>query len=205
MTQPLIEVHRWAPGSMPAEAFEAIQVLKDHAFGLPETEQEAREETVWREKGRRWWVDGVFESVAQVEPRRVLYHLLSADGALASIAQTSVRTIYLEHGAGCDILTLAGVVSEPAIRGRGLGAAVIRDAFARLEEEGLKHCLFQTGRARPLYERLGATLVTNGFVNGCAATREKMEARPWDDDWVMRYPASSAWFEGVIDLNGPGY
>ncbi|MEM7576109.1 MAG: GNAT family N-acetyltransferase [Planctomycetota bacterium] len=200
-----VQIKRWPLGAVPGSAYDAIQALKGRAFGLPETEEEAREEAAWQAKSRRWWVDGVWYGADRAEPERVVYHLLYAHGRLASVAQTSVRTIYPEGTNGCAILTLAGVVSEPAIRGRGLGTTVIRDAFARLPEEGLEHCLFQTGKARPLYERLGATLVTNRFVNRTAATAEAAERSPWDDDWVMRYPAAAAWFDGVIDLNGQGY
>ncbi len=130
-----------------------------------------------------------------------MYHLLYHDGGLAAIAQTSVRTVHTSSS-GLDLLTLAGVVSSPSLRGRGFGKAVILDAFARLEEEGLSHCLFQTGAARGLYEKLGATLVNNLFVD---RTAQDPEANPWFDDWVMRYPSESPWPDGLIDLNGPGY
>ncbi|MEM1446609.1 MAG: GNAT family N-acetyltransferase [Planctomycetota bacterium] len=201
MANDAIEVHRWLPGTMAEAEVRSAGLMRKAAFygerGATlsiEAERQAVQENL------AIWVRGEGDESAP------MFHAIREGGVLVTVAETFVRTIRIgPERRERDVLALAGVVSDPAVRGRGLGAAVIRDAFARLDEEGIKQCLFQTGRARPLYERLGARLVTNRFVNRTAATREAAEANPWDDEWVMRFPAEAPWFDGVIDLNGPGY
>jgi len=194
-------ISRCAPGQVSSDAYNAIQALKADAFGLPTNDSEAAKLASRRASGEQWWVRGDWPESQRPEPLKVLYHLLYHDGGLAAIAQTSVRTVR-PPSRDLDVLTLAGVVSAPSVRGRGPGKTVILDAFARLEEEGLTHCLFQTGDARGLYEKLGGTLVDNRFVD---RTAQDPDANPWSDDWVMRYPADAPWPDGLIDLNGPGY
>lgn len=194
-------IRRYAPGQVSAEAFNAVHALKINAFGPPANEAEARESAARRAEGEQWWVHGAWPQSDRAEPIKAFYHLLYHEDGLAAVAQTSVRTIRAPDN-DLDVLTLAGVVSAPSLRGRGFGKAVILDAFARLEEEGLAHCLFQTGAARGLYEKLGAVLVDNRFVD---RTGQDTEANPWSDDWVMRYPSAAVWPDGLIDLNGPGY
>lgn len=187
---------------MSSKAFDAVQSLKANAFGPPTNDEEARELAGVRARNECWWVHGDWpKSDCRPEPLKVLYHLLYHDGGLAAIAQTSVRTIRPPKG-DFNVLTLAGVVSDPSVRGRGFGKAVIFNAIARLDEESLTHCLFQTGDARGLYEKIGAVLVTNRFVN---RTADDPQANPWFDEWVMRYPPEAPWPEGLIDLNGSGY
>ncbi len=148
-----------------------------------------------RERAHRRWVAGEAAEAAG------LMHVVKVDGGYAAVANTLRRTIDTATGL-VTVLGLAGVASDPTVRGSGFGKAAVLDAFARLGEEGLTHCLFQTGKARGFYERLGAALVTNRFVD---RTADDIEANPWSDDWVMRYPADADWPDGVIDLNGPGY
>jgi len=200
--QATFTIRRHGPGHVPPFAFNDIQSLKTNSLGPPTNAEEAREEAVVHARNEGWWVHGDWpDSDPSPEPRKVLYHLLYYQGGLAAVAQTSVRTVHTRR-TDLALLTLAGVFTAPAVRGRGLGTAVILDAFSRLKEERLAHCLFQTGAARGLYEKLGATLVNNRFVD---RTAQDTEANPWFDDWVMRYPAKSPWPDGLIDLNGPGY
>lgn len=195
-------IRRHAPGHLPPFAFNDVQSLRSNAFGPPVSVAEAREDAAVRARGESWWVYGEWPKWdPRPEPRKVFYHLLYYKGGLAAVAQTSVRTVHAPKS-DLDVLTLAGVFCAPPLRGRGLGKTVILDAFSRLKEEGLSHCLFQAGDSRGLYEKLGATVVHNRFVD---RTAQDPEANPWFEDWVMRYPAESPWPDGVIDLNGSGY
>lgn len=204
------EIERWVPGGMAESDVLHAGLIRKAAFYpegrpsiTPEDEAAAVAENV------ACWVEGV------TEDRGLVFHALRRDGRLVTVAETFVRTVFVEDAPADDesgttrravqVLALGGVATEASWRGRGFGAAVVRDAFGRLPELSLTHCLFQTGRARPLYERLGATRVANRFVNLSEATIEAREADPWSDDWVMRYPRDAPWFEGVIDLNGSEY
>ncbi len=93
---------------------------------------------------------------------------------------------------------LATVFVHPDYRGRGWGEAAVRAAFNFLPELGAQVSLFQTGVPH-FYEKLGARTVSNRFFNG-----ENPE-NPFWDSCEMIYPASFAWPDGAIDLNGPGY
>lgn len=101
-----------------------------------------------------------------------------------------------------DVLALAGVCTDPALRGHGMGTAVVRRSFEKLTELDLDVCLFQTGVV-PFYEKLGARPVENRFANRQNASDPT--ANPWWDKAVMIYPADADWPEGEIDLGGAGY
>jgi GNAT superfamily N-acetyltransferase len=101
------------------------------------------------------------------------------------------------------IMGLAQVCSDPELRGRGLGEAVVRAAFDTVDHGPFAHSLFQTShKVRPFYEKLGACLVTNRIFNSLGDDPAK---NPFWDEVVMRYPAVKPWPEGDIDLRGPGY
>jgi predicted N-acetyltransferase YhbS len=101
------------------------------------------------------------------------------------------------------VMGLAQVCSDPELRGRGLGEAVVRAAFDAVDHGPFAHSLFQTSfEVRPFYEKLGACLVTNRIVNSLGDDPAK---NPFWDEVVMRYPAAKPWPEGDIDLRGPGY
>ncbi len=200
--KPSFTIRRHAPGHVPSFAFNDVQMLRSNAFGPPVSAAEARADEAVRVRSENWWVHGEWpKSDRRPEPRKALYHLLYYKGGLAAVSQTSVRTVHTPRS-DLDLLTLAGVFCAPPVRGCGLGKAVILDAFSRLKEQGLSYCLFQAGSSRGLYEKLGATVVNNRFVD---RTAKDPEANPWFEDWVMRYPAESPWPGGIIDLNGPGY
>ena len=116
-------------------------------------------------------------------------------------AQVFVRRIFTGSG-DKDVLALAGVCTDLASRGQGMGVAVVQRAFERLAELELSACLFQTGVV-PFYEKLGARTIDNRFVN--RANTEDPSANPWWDKAVMIYPANTDWPEGEIDLGGVGY
>jgi ribosomal protein S18 acetylase RimI-like enzyme len=107
------------------------------------------------------------------------------------------RTIFSVRGP-LTIGALATVCVHPDYRGRGWGADVVRAVFAYLPYLGAEVALFQTGV--PLfYEKLGARLVTNCFVNG-----DNLK-NPFWDPYKMIYPATFDWPDEKIDLNGRGY
>lgn len=113
------------------------------------------------------------------------------------------RRVVTEQGE-LSTLALAMVASDPDYRGQGLGALVVKQAFAMIDKGVYPFCFYQTSfPVESFYEKLGACRVTNKIVNSLSS--EDPEANPFWDDLVMRYPAEREWPEGVIDLQGPGY
>lgn len=117
------------------------------------------------------------------------------------------HALTFERRVRCDerempVMALSAVCVSPEHRGRGLGAAVVRSAFQRVEEGEFPVSLFQTP-IPDFYEKLGSANVSNRFVD--SRNRADPEARPWKDSSVMIFPGVHPWPEGVIDLNGPGY
>jgi predicted N-acetyltransferase YhbS len=101
------------------------------------------------------------------------------------------------------ILGLARVCTDPAMRGRNLGAAVVRETFRMVDDGIFSWSLYQTShKVRPFYEKLGACVVPNRIVNSLA---DDPTANPFWDELVMRYPNRPGWPEGEIDLRGAGY
>lgn len=109
-------------------------------------------------------------------------------------------------GTATGNLTIAGlarVCTAPNQRGRGLGEAVVKPAFALVDEGDFPFSLFQTSpQVRPFYEKLGACVVENEIINSLG---DDLHVSPFWDRIVMRYPRTGAWPEGQIDLRGPGY
>lgn len=101
------------------------------------------------------------------------------------------------------ILGLAKVCSHPDYRGEGLGAKIVKAAFADIDAGVVPFSLFQTSQAvKPFYQRLGACTVENKIHNSLG---DDPSANPFWDEVVMRYPATGDWPEGPIDLQGAGY
>lgn len=114
------------------------------------------------------------------------------------------REIMTTNGA-LGVMALAGVCTAPEFRGRGLGAAVVRAAFAQVDSGSFGVALFQTA-VPGFYVKLGARAVGNAFMNSRYQSGDRGSAeRPWWDANVMIYPAAYPWPEGVIDLLGEGY
>jgi len=101
-----------------------------------------------------------------------------------------------------SVMALSGVCVLPNYKGKGLGAEIVRRTFGRVHGGECGVCLFQT-TIPAFYKKLGATLVTNRFIN--SKNKNHPDANPWHDEWVMMYPRSYSWPGGPIDLNGPGY
>lgn len=118
-------------------------------------------------------------------------------------ALTFGRTVRTDAGE-LPVLALAMVAADPQRRGQGLGAAIVRAAFARIDSGEFPFSLFQTSHAvRPFYERHGCVVVENEIVNSLSETDP--QANPFWDEIVMRYPAGGDWPAGTIDLYGRGY
>lgn len=131
-----------------------------------------------------------------------VFHLVTGSGKLDAVAWSFIREVAIEgFGEPVPILALAGVCSSLEARGRGFGAAVVRDAFSRVGPE-VEWSLFQTGVPR-FYQKLGAELVTNRFVN--SLSEKDVEANPWWDEHVMVYRSGRKWPDGRVDMLGEAY
>jgi predicted GNAT family N-acyltransferase len=101
------------------------------------------------------------------------------------------------------VLALARVCSDPAMRGRKLGQAVVKEAFKIVDQRTFPFSLFQTtNEVQPFYERFGAVRIYNRFINSMASDPK---ADPWWNPVIMRYPDGPGWPTGEIDLRGPGW
>jgi len=120
---------------------------------------------------------------------------------LVAQSESFPRTILTDEGA-VEILALAGVLSHPDYRGRGLGRRVIEPVFGRIDSGEFPFCFFQTP-VPEFYDYLGCVSVEDTFFNGHLKSRRE-EALFWEDH-VMVYPSDRPWFKGPIDLNGPAY
>ncbi|MBD3345825.1 MAG: GNAT family N-acetyltransferase [Chitinivibrionales bacterium] len=120
---------------------------------------------------------------------------------LLAHAMTFLR-IYNTVGGPLRIMALRGVCVLPEKRGSGLGAEVVKSAFARIDGTLFCGSIFQT-RAPDFYQKLGARLLTNRFVN--SRWNGHTEENPWWNPYIMAWPATMQVPDGTIDLNGPGY
>lgn len=121
---------------------------------------------------------------------------------LVAHAQADPRTIKTSAGE-ITILALCRVCTDPAVRGKKLGQAVVEEAFELVDNGAYRFALFQTRDVvRPFYEKLGATSASNRFFNSQAADTT---VTPFWDTEIMRYPSSGNWPTGDIDTNGPGW
>lgn len=128
--------------------------------------------------------------------------LIREAGRVVAHSSAYPRTIGTLKGA-ITVLALARVCTDPAVRGRKLGDAVVRATFGLVDHGPFPFALFQTTTdVRPFYERLGAVAVDNTFVNSMA---DDPNADPFWADVKMRYPATGDWSPGEIDLRGPGW
>ena len=122
------------------------------------------------------------------------------DQAIAH-ALTFEREIFTTEGS-LKQMALAAVCVAESRRDEGLGAQVMRKAFEQVDNGVWPVSLYQTP-VPGFYEKLGARIVDNEFVN--SRNEEDPQANPWWEAEVMIYPAEFAWPDGRIDLNGGGY
>ncbi len=162
---------------------------------------------IWPKPGRtveirmaeilNYWKD--YQGPEEEHPR---IFVIREHGRMIACASVAPRTIGTSRG-DITVLALARVCTDPEFRGRGLGQQVVRAAFELVDRGPFPFSLFQTSeRVRPFYEKLGAVVATNRFVNSHTADPQ---ANPFWDKVVMRYPAGPGWPGGEIDLRGPGW
>ncbi len=131
-------------------------------------------------------------------PEDELVFLVEHDGSAYATAMIITRQIQIENNS-MQVLGLAGVCSHPDVRGKGFGRLVIEAAFKTVKESG-GILLFQCNETvRPLYEKLGAVVVHNRFMNSHA---DAPNENPLWDPFAMIYPADITWPAGVVDLCG---
>jgi predicted GNAT family N-acyltransferase len=128
--------------------------------------------------------------------------LVRENGRVIAHAQADPRVVVTSAGE-LTVLALCRVCTDPAVRGKKLGQAVVESAFDLVDDGTYPFALFQTrNEVRPFYEKLGAVVIENRLFNSKAADPA---ANPFWDPVVMRYPNSGTWPKGDIDTNGPGW
>ena len=90
----------------------------------------------------------------------------------------------------------------PEFRGKGLGASIVKSAFARIDANQYHFCIFQMGVPR-FYEKLGCKVIENKIIN--SNNQEDPNANPFWEEYAMIYPATFLWSSGTIDLLRPGF
>ena len=111
------------------------------------------------------------------------------------------RVVHTENGS-IQVGALSGVCVRKDQRGKGYGVEVTKAALSLVDQGRYSVSLWQT-QSPGFYEKLGARVITNPFVN--SQNRENPGKDPWPDEVKMIYPAEYPWPEGVIDLNGGAY
>ncbi len=143
-----------------------------------------------------------WEDYAGPEDQHPRSFLIREGGRVVAHSSVYPRTIKTTAGE-MTVLALARVCTDPIVRGRKLGDAVVRASFELVNRGTFPFALFQTTKeVRPFYERLGAVAIDNTFVNSLAADPK---GNPFWADSPMRYPATGVWPKGEIDLRGPGW
>ena len=128
--------------------------------------------------------------------------LVREGGRIIAHSQADPRTIKTTAG-DLTVLALCRVCTDPQVRGRKLGRAMVEAAFNLVDDGTYPFALFRTKEeVRPFYEKLGAVVATNRIYNSHAADPT---ASPWWDPIIMRYPSGGNWPVGDIDINGPGW
>lgn len=132
-----------------------------------------------------------------------------------AIARSFVREACSADGSPeFPMLGLSGVVTHPKARRRGLGAAVVRSAFARVEAESLAACLFATPpkadtpgkELAEFYTNLGAVELPNPVAN--ATQHAGGHLGPFEPpNSVYQFPATTLVCEPgvVLDIGGRGW
>jgi predicted GNAT family N-acyltransferase len=143
------------------------------------------------------WKD--YDGPADQHPRSFL---IREGGRVVAHASVYPRTIGTAKGE-ITVLALARVCTDPSVRGRKLGDAVVRASFELVDGGTFPFALFQTTPdVRRFYERLGAVPINNTFVNSLA---DDPKVNPFWAEVPMRYPTTGDWPKGEIDLRGPGW
>ncbi len=135
-----------------------------------------------------------FARNAGQERRDEQVHILRNGHSVKALARSFIRRIGTEDG-DRDVLALASVCTDPALRGHGLGRCVVEAAFARLGPQ-LPVALFQT-QVPGFYEKMGSRRIANRIINS------HEDGRTFWDPVIMIHPGDAPWSDGTIDLRGP--
>lgn len=136
-------------------------------------------------------------------PSRIVATVWGGAGRLTALSESFARRI-VPPGSDreTDVLALASVCVPPDCRGRGMGEAVVRAQFARVDRGEFPVALWQTS-VPDFYRKLGARVVENRFRNGLHPSDP--EKSPFWDKFAMVYPVDVFWPDGVVDLKGFGF
>ena len=181
-----------------------VQIFQDHELSRPLVHSMlAMEDRVWP-SGRpiETSVENFYRYQA-TQPPQLLRYLVIEQGEVLAQACTFLRVMKTEQGEQA-VMALSGVCTDPDHRGRGFGAAVVRAAFARVDDGTFPVSIFQTP-VEVFYAKLGAGLcVNNRWVD--RTNQKEPDGYPWEaQEKIMHYPAGFAWPEGLIDINGEMY
>jgi len=135
--------------------------------------------------------------------RKLIYLIFDENEQVIAHAEGDLRIMFTPDGVQ-EVMALGGVCTHPEKRGLGLGAAVVRAAFSRVDDGTFAVSVFQTPVA-DFYARLGSAICKNNtWVD--RTNKESPEAHPWEPgEILMYYPASYDWPTGEIDINGEQY
>ena len=132
-------------------------------------------------------------------------HYLIFDEHEQAIAHSrgQLRAMFTPKGA-LEVMALGGVCSHPNKRRYGLGTAVVRAAFSRVDDGTFPVSVFQTPMV-DFYRGLGAAVCENNtWVD--RQNKDNPNAHPWEPgETLMYYPAAYDWPSGEIDINGGQY
>lgn len=183
-----------------------VQIFNDH--DIPETYVRGflqLEHLVWpSEKTVEQHVANFYKGLGtRPSTERHLRYMIIENEQVIAHAETFVRVMFTEEGA-IGVMALGGVCTDLNQRGRGLGAAIVRAAFTRVDDGTFPVSVFQTP-VDEFYAKLGSAVCQdNRWVD--KANQQQPEAHPWEPgEKLMYYPASYNWPSGVIDINGGMY
>jgi len=145
-----------------------------------------------------------WEGLEGKRPRHFLAY--GDDGTLTGIAQVFPRTVKA-IGANLqpciEVLALARVCSKPAVRGKGIGAALVGAAFLMVDEGAFGHCFFEVLSTNvPFYARYGARAAQP--CTECVDSTQPGGPAPFWLDVTMVY-GDAEWPAGQLDTLGPGW
>ncbi|MEM6457766.1 MAG: GNAT family N-acetyltransferase [Planctomycetota bacterium] len=198
-------VESWRAGEVDREGLLGLAELHLSAFppkGRSREEYADRLEPEWGRSASGPPVGGVMFVIREPETGRVIgkaatyERVIGVDDALTGGGENAVG----ENGE-MAMLALAGVASSPDLRGQGIGEAVVRASFGRVDSGEFGLSLFQTShQVKPFYEQLGCRLVKNEVTDST-----NPGVPPFEDDVVMVYEGASVLPRGVVDTRGPGW
>lgn len=135
--------------------------------------------------------------------RKLHYLIFDENGQAVAHSAGHLRVMFTPKGKQ-EVMALGGVCSHPEKRRLGLGTAVVRATFSRVDDGTFPVSVFQTPMV-DFYKGLGAAVCENNtWVD--RQNKESPDAYPWvPGETLMYYPAAYNWPSGEIDINGGQY